>query len=197
MVFEPSGVSDESLFKEMLALTHVLKHSHERLPELGISADAPLIIETMGRGGLRYRSRLAGAKSKSWVRCEPYQLNRFVDTGGAGDWCTAGIVHVLGRHGAKAFNQIGISKLQSAISFGQAIAAWNCGFLGARGGMYSVSKDDFRRTIRQIMDEGRHLMPEEDEPQKASGKVVTRVCSECRESAKTMSSKPLLRLMHG
>ena len=85
----------------------------------------------------------------------------------------------------------------SAISFGQAIAAWNCGFLGARGGMYSVSKDDFRRTIRQIMDEGRHLMPEEDEPQKASGKVVTRVCSECRESAKTMSSKPLLRLMHG
>jgi fructokinase len=197
IVFEPSGVSDESLFKEMLSLTHVLKYSHERIPELEIGTHVPLVVETMGRGGLRYRSSIVGARSKSWVRCDPYQLNRFADTAGAGDWCTAGIIHVLGRHGAKAFKQIGISKLQSAISFGQALAAWNCGFLGARGGMYSVSEDAFHRTVRQIMDEGRHSMPEEDEPKRALGKVVTRVCSECRESAKTRSNGPLLRLLHG
>lgn len=197
IVFEPSGVSDESLFKEMLSLTHVLKYSHERLPELELGAHVPLVIETMGRGGLRYRSGIGGARSKGWVRCDPYQLNRFVDTAGAGDWCTAGIVHVLGRHGSRAFKQIGLSKLQSAMSFGQALAAWNCGFLGARGGMYSASKDEFQRTIRQILTEGRHSMPEEDEPHRSLGKVVARVCSECRELAKGVSSPSIIRLMHG
>jgi fructokinase len=197
IVFEPSGVSDESLFKEMLSLTHVLKYSHERLPDLEITADVPLVVETMGRGGLRYRSRIAGAKSRSWVRCDPYHLNRFIDTAGAGDWCTAGIVHVLGKHGSRAFKQIGHSKVQSAISFGQALAAWNCAFLGARGGMYSVSRDDFQQTIRQILDEGSHSMGEDDEPKKALGRVVARVCSECRESVKTVSSRPFIRLMHG
>ena len=153
IVFEPSGVSDPSQFTEMLALTHVLKYSQERLPDLEASVEVPLVIETMGRGGLRYKSRLSAAKSKGWVRCEPYKLNRYVDTAGAGDWCTAGILNVLGRHGAKAFNQIGTTKLLSAISFGQALAAWNCGFHGARGGMYLVSKEEFQQTLRQIMDQ--------------------------------------------
>jgi fructokinase len=197
VVFEPSGVSDPSQFAEMLALTHVLKYSQERLPDLEASVEVPLVIETMGRGGLRYKSRLSAAKSKGWVRCEPYKLNRYVDTAGAGDWCTAGILHVLGRHGAKAFNQIGTTKLQSAISFGQALAAWNCGFHGARGGMYLVSKDEFQQTLRRIMEQGSHTMPDDDEPKKALSKVVPRVCSECRHSARTLTSRPLLRLLHG
>jgi sugar/nucleoside kinase (ribokinase family) len=197
IVFEPCGLSDQAQFNKMLALTHILKYSHDRLPDLDVSVEVPLVIETMGRGGLRYRSRLAGAKTKGWVRCEPYQLNRYVDTAGAGDWCTAGLVHMLGRHGSKAFNQIGTSRLQSAIDFGQALAAWNCGFLGARGGMYSVSKDEFQRTIQRILEQRSHSMPEADGPQGASGKIVARVCSECRDSKKSGSSRALIRLMHG
>ncbi len=38
----------------------------------------------------------------------------------------------------ESIQTIGTSRLQSAIDFGQALAAWNCGFLGARGGMYAV-----------------------------------------------------------
>jgi fructokinase len=197
VVFEPSGASDQSQFREMLTLTHVLKYSQERLPYLERNVEVPLVVETMGRGGLRFKSRLSGAKSKGWERCEPYKLDRYVDTAGAGDWCTAGILHVLGRHGAKAFTQVGAPKLQSAISFGQALAAWNCGFRGARGGMYSVSTEEFRQDLRQIMDKGGRLMPDHDEPKKVLGKVVPRVCAECRESAKALNNRPLLRLLHG
>ena len=197
IVFEPCGVSDQAHFNEMLSLTHVLKYSQERLPDLDVSVEVPLVIETMGRGGLRYRSRLTGAKSRGWVRCEPYQLNRFVDTAGAGDWCTAGVIHMLGRHGYGAFKQIGISRLHDAIDFGQALAAWNCSFLGARGGMYSVSKVEFQRTIRHILEQRSHSMPATDEPQDPSGKVFARVCSECRDSKKSMSSRALRQLMHG
>lgn len=195
VVFEPSGISDRSLFEEMASLAHVLKYSHDRLPDLETQNQVPVVIETMGRGGLRYRSNL-GQSTKEWVHCEPHQLNRFVDTAGAGDWCTAGLIHVLGRHGAKGFKRIGAGRLQSAISFGQALATWNCAFLGARGGMYSVSKDDCLRTVLQIMEQGKHAMPEADESKRAMGSVVTRICSECRAS-KTISSKPVMRLLHG
>src|ERR1039457_7561428 len=94
------------------ALTHVLKYSQERLPDLEASVEVPLVIETMGRGGLRYKSCLSAAKSKGWVRCEPYKLNRYVDTAGAGGWGTTGILHVLGGPGAEGFDQIGTTKMQ-------------------------------------------------------------------------------------
>jgi hypothetical protein len=86
--------------------------------------------------------------------------------------------------------------LQAAIDFSQALAAWNCGFLGARGGMYAVSKGEFQRTIRQILEQRSHSMPADDGPQGASGKIIARVCSECRDSKKPGSSRALARLMH-
>lgn len=197
VVFEPSGVSDPSHFSEMLSLTHVLKYSQERLPDLETSAEIPLIIETMGRGGLRYRSNLNRAKTRGWQRCEPFTLNRHADTAGAGDWCTAGIVHNLGRHGSSAFKQIGPSKLQAALDFGQALAAWNCAFLGARGGMYAVSRSEFQVTIEQIIEKRGHSIPESDEPKTASAKVVARVCSECRDAKSATSRRSIMRLLHG
>jgi hypothetical protein len=63
--------------------------------------------------------------------------------------------------------------------------------------MYLVSKTEFQQTVRQIIDQGSHSMPDEDEPKKALSRVVPRVCSECRASAKTLTSGPLLRLLHG
>lgn len=33
--------------------------------------------------------------------------------------------------------------LNQSIRFGQALAAWNCGFSGARGVMYALDKKDF------------------------------------------------------
>lgn len=197
IVFEPSGNSDISHFREMLSITHVLKYSQERLPDLEVDVEIPLVVETMGQGGLRFRSRLSGAKSKGWQRCEPFNVNRQVDTAGAGDWCTAGILHTLGSQGAKSLIHADSIRLQRAISLGQALAAWNCGYRGARGGMYSVSKEEFEETLGEILDHGSHLTPDEQEPGSELGKVVPRVCSECRGSGKTLNNKPLLRLLHG
>jgi len=137
-------------------------------------------------------------KIRGWVRCKPHKLNRHVDTAGAGDWCTAGSLSVLGRNGANAFNQIGTTKLLSAISFGQALAAWNCGFHGARGGMYLVSTDEkFQQALRQILDQGGNSMPDDHEPKKGPYQGGPRVCSECRHSARALTGRPLLRLLHG
>ena len=73
---------------------------------------------------------------------------------GAGDWTTAGIISKLATGGLTAFDKISRMSVQEAIRYGQALAAWTCGFEGARGGMYSVSKSTFTAQISRILSGG-------------------------------------------
>ena len=155
VVFEPSGLSYPALFREAWEIANIVRYSHERLQELPAeveSSDGERIqIETLGREGLRYRSRLPGCKSKSWQRLEALTAEDVKDTAGAGDWCTAGIVHKLLRDGAPRLGVVDNSGLREAIRYGQALASWNCAFEGARGGMCRVGKDVFERQVERIL----------------------------------------------
>jgi fructokinase len=154
VVLEPSSVGDQRLFHEAMSLVHVLKFSHERL---GASAESfaeeqpLLIIETLGHEGLRYRGRLPILQGHEWQHLAALTAPAVRDTAGSGDWCTAGILHILRRGGLSTFTSIDGSLLVEALRFGQTLAAWNCEFEGARGGMYSVSKDVFRESVRAIL----------------------------------------------
>ena len=75
----------------------------------------------------------------------------FKDAAGAGDWCTAGILSRLARGGLTGFRRISFEKLQDALRYGQALAAWNCGFEGARGGMSHVDQHTFKRQVEAIL----------------------------------------------
>jgi fructokinase len=170
VVFEPSSIGEPRLFQEALALAHILKYSHERVGQLrevesavgswrhcvgaGSAArrDLPLLeIETLSEEGLRYRSKLLSCASHGWERLHAYTVDHVKDAAGAGDWCTAGIIHRLGQKGLQGLQHVTSVQLLDALCFGQALAAWNCGFEGARGGMYSVDKETFRCDIEQIM----------------------------------------------
>lgn len=56
----------------------------------------------------------------------------------------------------------------SSLKYGQALAAWNCAFEGARGGMYRVSESTFQKDIQHILKEGlmkkrnREMTPESE-----------------------------------
>ena len=155
IVFEPSAVGNPILFREAWSLAHVVKYSHERLhdlptePELGDGVR--IQIETLGREGLRYRSGAPRCGMGSWQRLEALPAETLLDAAGSGDWCTAGIIHQLFRRDAGSLNTVSDAGLRSALRYGQALAAWNCGFEGARGGMYSVDKGTFFRQIKQIL----------------------------------------------
>jgi fructokinase len=155
VVFEPSAVGNLALFREAWGLAHVVKYSHERLqelpPDVEVSESAPLQIETLGSEGLRYRSRLAGCVTKAWQRLESLPAEEVKDTAGAGDWCTAGIVHKLLPTGAAGLTAVDDTGLREAVRYGQALAAWNCGYEGARGGMYSVERQVFEQQIERIL----------------------------------------------
>jgi fructokinase len=64
---------------------------------------------------------------------------KFADSCGAGDWFTTGIIHGLCQHGKEMLLGVGLSEINRGIAFAQQLSAWNCGYIGARGGMYSVS----------------------------------------------------------
>jgi len=154
VMFEPSGQSDPTLFSEVLEYVHILKYSNERMNELsGLqSALAPLLlIETMGAEGLRYRSNLPSVHAKGWQICRAPKLTIIRDTAGAGDWCSAGILHSLASGGLAALQSATAEQIAKAIDIGQAMAAWTCQYESARGGMYQLKRRELDKTMQGIL----------------------------------------------
>jgi fructokinase len=181
VVFEPSGVGDVRLFRDTLASTHILKFSGERLggADEALAATQPwLVVETLGQNGLRYRSRLRSAAASDWQKLSSFPAADVRDTAGSGDWCTAGILSILGQGGLDGFLQVDPSRLGQALRFGQALAAWNCGFEGARGGMYAVSKSVFEESVRALLGGGL-LRPNNEGKPSAEHPEQNFACASC------------------
>jgi fructokinase len=155
VIFEPSGVNNVALFREACEIAHVIKYSHERLSDVPAELDsAPsmhLQIETLGELGLRYRVRKAKKSLGEWITLDACSVEHEIDTAGAGDWCTAGIISRVASSGVAGFRELSAATFREAIRFGQALGAWTCGFEGARGGMYSVSRSTFRAQVEEIL----------------------------------------------
>src|SRR5207237_516214 len=97
-----------------------------------------LEVQTLGHRGLRYRmDETRSGVLGGWRELGAFSVDRFADASGAGDWCTAGIIDGLCRGGSRALFQAQESSIVAALNIGQAMAAWNCGFDGARGAMYA------------------------------------------------------------
>lgn len=184
IVFEPSGIGEPRLFREAWSIAHIVKYSNERLrdiADLDLSANlrkSPLLeIETLGGDGLRYRSRLKNAVTRDWKLLKVISTRTVEDAAGAGDWCTAGLVHKLARRGLSNFERVTRSRLVEALRYGQALATWNCGFDGARGGMYCVKKPQFEKQIRNLLS-GKAIHIPASEP--AEGvESIHRLCPTC------------------
>jgi len=154
VVFEPSGKATDRLMVEAIGLAHVVKYADERLNGLeGVMTErsATLVeVQTLGEQGLRYRHRLDGLVS-DWVKLGAVSAPRLADTCGSGDWCTAGLIAKAAVGGTEGLRATGLAGIHAALRYGQALAAWNCGFEGARGGMYAVSSEQFATQISQLM----------------------------------------------
>lgn len=141
VVFEPSGIRDQRMFADCLKVSHIVKYSNERIEgihELVAKAKVPVEIETLGARGLRLRVRTNGRPGTS-KELAAYPAPEFLDAAGSGDWCTAGLVQWLLRDGTSVDELVGdVDAVVAAARHGQALAALNCGFEGARGLMYAV-----------------------------------------------------------
>jgi fructokinase len=141
VVFEPSGIKDERLFTESLRAAHLVKYSNERIAavhELVAASKVPVEIETLGARGLRLRVRNKG-RMGSWIDLPAFSAPELLDAAGSGDWCTAGLVkHLLSSDAPIDELVSDADAVVEATRFGQALAALNCEFEGARGLMYAA-----------------------------------------------------------
>jgi len=185
IVFEPSAIGNPVLFREAWRLADIVKYSHERLRELPADVDdvkeAPLQVETLGRDGLRYRSRLPRCRTRTWQHLDALEAEDVKDTAGSGDWCTAGIVHRLLRRGRIGLRGATDASLRDALRYGEALAAWNCGFEGARGGMYIVEKGVFELQVKRILNGDSEQQTIQTSRRTWAPNLVAGLCPSCEE----------------
>ncbi|MCQ9374050.1 PfkB family carbohydrate kinase [Methyloversatilis sp. XJ19-13] len=153
VIFEPSAKCDENQLAQAVKLAHVIKYSDERfasVPGTMESGSATLVeVQTFGAHGLRYRHRFGTGVSK-WSSLDAVQASVLADTCGSGDWCTAGLISLSCAGGAEGLRRGGAVLVDSALRFGQKLAAWNVGFEGARGGMYANERATLERLLHDL-----------------------------------------------
>lgn len=137
VMFEPNSIRPGSREERAATVSDIVKYSHESArPDLAgwtppEGSRCRLVIETLGGDGLRYRRRLADSTWSSWETMRSIVAAKVVDTSGAGDWCTAGIIYKLATGSSAA--PWDWDRIEEALEFGQALAAVSVNFVGPRG----------------------------------------------------------------
>ncbi|UTP39799.1 PfkB family carbohydrate kinase [Phenylobacterium sp. LH3H17] len=192
VVFEPSGKSDPKLFAEALRLAHVVKYADQRLAAVGgvMAEDSATLVEvqTLGAAGLKFRHRL-GRGISAWKHLDAVPAPRVADTCGSGDWCTAGLVAKVAASGQKGLRAAGVEGIQSALRYGQALAAWNCGFEGARGGMYAIDRSALDAQIEALLSGRLETVPLEPRQKMRSTSIACPACPPDKPKERLSSAK--------
>ena len=130
VIFEPSAALTPDV-AQIIANVDMLKYSSRYTvsPEPRRLSSGAIEIRTHGAKGFEYR-----VGSGDWLWREAVQARRIVDDAGCGDWFTAGLLHKLVGSSPAA--------LEDSLAAAREVAAWNCSFLGARGGMYVSTADE-------------------------------------------------------
>jgi len=140
--FEPSAVGvDPDLFAKALRASHVVKYSADRIPgSLSELLDSGFVeVQTMGAKGLRFRRH---SLVPDWVTLPALRVNGVADTSGAGDWCSAGLIHAMQRVAQGSSPQeLSYNEIFDSLRSAQAIAALSCRHHGARGLMRAAPAD--------------------------------------------------------
>lgn len=176
--FEPSGLGEPRLFNQALAVAHVVKYSADRITALPNRLRPLLEIKTLGASGLRYRAVLPRFNTGGWQNVKAFQVPQFMDAGGSGDWTSAGIIDRLGRRGSAGLRAASGTMVKAAFQRAQAMAAWNCSFFGARGGMYHMSETQVQKAVAQILSNRPATLPQISTNSKR--KLADYACPACR-----------------
>ena len=185
VVFEPASVGDEKKFQRAVDLCHVLKYSQNQLghlPDLAVTQSPKLVVETLGQDGLHFRWR------NCWTHLEAVKTNNLIDAAGSGDWCTAALIHRIGRQGAAGFNKLRKDVLVTALRTGQALASINCQYYGARGAMIVLTLRQINQHLKKLYD--RQYEYTVDELRTPIGPEPPNFCRRCdaRESARSQAT---------
>lgn len=149
--FEPHKIYKETLFKELLNITDIIKYSREKIKDIPFEREVGLEIQTLGVNGLNYTFKSKKTNDPNFTHLDAYIKNEVIDAAGAGDWLTAGIIDKICKN--KNLYNFNVVEIQQALIYSQILASIKCNFEGARGMMYSISKKQLLFYINQFLNE--------------------------------------------
>lgn len=152
--FEPSSIKNNNFnhIRECEGIIDVIKFSGERIANynsLFPKGLAKVEIETIGSNGLNFRINSTN-KHCDWQHLPSFKIESVIDTVGAGDWCTSGIILELSKTD-KPLNKITKKEWKSILNRGQAFGAVSCLFIGARGLMYHMKFPTLNSLVEKLL----------------------------------------------
>jgi fructokinase len=199
IVFEPGYLSkNEVVLKELLPKVDLLKFSSELRWKKGLFRRVidksflerypriKLVVETRGRHGITIKHG-----NREIRKLAPLGKLRIVDSAGAGDAFTAGLLTGIQSSGLFSLDQIDEGVLDRAAARAQALGALACLFLGSKGILYSNRINDIEDAIDNTI---RKLQPpqgfgSEELPKGVNvGEVVNGSCPVCRITTKPIGN---------
>lgn len=122
--FEPSRSAAPDLMDGAVSVADVIKYADDRpgaMDNAYMPSRGQAVVVTHGQFGARFR-----VGSSAWHKTLAFSFP-VVDSGGAGDWTSAGLLHGI------ATERLTVARVGEALRWGQALAAVSCGAPGARG----------------------------------------------------------------
>lgn len=178
--FEPAYIGNTALFKKALASCHILKYSAKQLSltdGFRKHANPYLEIRTMGVRGLQFRIRNDSKRDCDWISVPASPLQRVLDTSGAGDWCSAGII--LGLSQRKFNLKLSTDEWTDVMSFAQALSGLNCMFEGAMGAAHYLNQKEIITQANMLLKKDSLRQPEQNIPSYMNTRLLPLLCKNC------------------
>jgi pfkB family carbohydrate kinase len=143
--FEPNAIKDAALFRRAIGFVDILKVSEEigSIIDFEEGEEPPYFITTHGSSGLSLKTSVERLEFPSFV------APRLVDTCGAGDMVTTGLIHALMSTQSK-HRSVEIGDVCFGLHMGQWLAAQNCAFIGARGLFHAFDGRTIRKALTSV-----------------------------------------------
>jgi fructokinase len=146
--FEPATRGRPELVARAYAAATIVKCADDSPTDVGSLLrlrDDRTFIVTSGANGVRFRHGQRNIR-----RLQAPAAPTVIDAAGAGDWTTAGLLHALlvDDRTARMFSE---KDIEGAVGWGQAAAALNCAWRGARGIARSRDAADVRREVDAVL----------------------------------------------
>ena len=154
VMFEPPKSLSDNRLCQAVAVADIVKYScqdfRDGLPS-AVVREVQLVIETQDGKGLRYRQRRGGTLG-DWHTLPAFEPVRPRDAAGAGDWCTAGFIWEIVR-GRTTWNWT-TAELESAMAYGQALAAISVCYIGPLGALFALSRNELVSAAQEVLLQG-------------------------------------------
>ncbi len=178
VMYEPSTNTDQQWTEAMLTVAHVVKFSADYAGKLGLTPTGQALwIETHGAKGLRWKM---AASSGPWQLAKAPLVRRLVDSCGAGDWFSAGLLFSLFEIAADPRSATK-RQIEEAIRCATLLSAWSCGFLGARGPLYDADSTEAVEVIARAA--GMQVSQRKRRGRLPRPRVSAGVCCDCEAGA--------------